>query len=205
MRRQKKVTKEALSLSQKIARRVALFKRFGFDVVKSRETILGKVGDLSGRLLEIGTGNGFLTTALVRRGLTLVSVDLDSSARRIARAQLSEVRGGGHATLRAMDAERLKFRKGAFGCVLSVDFFHHARRPQRCLKEMMRVAARKLVLADLNTWGYRVMDQVHAFEGKVHPMTKLPMEKVCRLLKKNHWKVKTYKTVCHEIVVAEKE
>jgi hypothetical protein len=103
-----------------------------------------------------------------------------------------------------MNAERINYASKSFDCVISADFFHHARYPSRCLKEMSRVARFKLCIADLNVRGMSIMDKIHQREGKKHSVSKISMKRIKEFLEDKKWKVKTYKTACHNIVVGVK-
>jgi ubiquinone/menaquinone biosynthesis C-methylase UbiE len=182
-----------------------LFKRFGYDIRKSRNDLLEIAGSPGKRILEVGTGKGSLAMVMAQKGLRFVSVDLDKEAQKLAAACLKQAGLRRFAAFRVMDAERLNFRSGAFDGVIPADFFHHAKNPVRCLREMARVARRKLVLADLNQRGMRIMDKVHKAEGHRHPSSRLSMKAIKAFLKKHHWRVKTYRSPCHDIVAAHKD
>jgi hypothetical protein len=69
---------------------------------------------------------------------------------------------------------------------------------------MARVAAKKLVIADLNKRGTLIMDRIHRLEGRLHPVSKVSLGAVKILLENMGMKVKTYRGGCHTVLVAEK-
>jgi ubiquinone/menaquinone biosynthesis C-methylase UbiE len=88
--------------------------------------------------------------------------------------------------------------------VISVNFIHHAKNPVKCLKEMIRVAKNKLIIADLNKQGEKVMEKVHALDGHKHEASKLSLLGVKEYLEKTGLVVKVYKDVCQTLIVAKK-
>ncbi|MFA6600649.1 MAG: class I SAM-dependent methyltransferase [Candidatus Omnitrophota bacterium] len=183
--------------------RLRLFRKYGYDTPKSREVILSKAGALAGSILEVGTGKGFLSAALARKGFRLTSVDLDKKVQKDAAGYLTSRGVRRRVDLKMMNAEKLTFPARSFDCVVCADFFHHAKNPLRCLKEMLRVAGKKVVLADLNKRGMRTMDRVHHLEGKTHPASTLSIAGAKRLIEKSKWNVKSFRTTHHNVIVAQ--
>jgi len=184
--------------------KLKLFKKFGYDILRAREQIVSGA-DLSGTILEVGTGKGHLLAALAQKGLRVVSIDMDRKQQSVARANLKAKRFGNLAKLKIMNAEQLIFKDGTFDGVISVNFLHHAHNPLRCVKEMVRVAKNILVLADLNKKGERIMDKVNALEGHSHPRSKVAFKALKVFLEKSGMRVKTYRGVCETALIARKE
>jgi SAM-dependent methyltransferase len=154
--------------------KLKLFKRFGYDIPKARKEVVSKA-ELSGRILEIGTGKGHKALMLDRQVI-----------------------------LKIMNAERLAYRDGFFDAVISVNFLHHAGNPLKCVKEMVRVTKDALVLADLNKKGERIMDRVHALEGHSHPRGKISFKALVIFLAKSGMRVKMYRNKCETVLMARK-
>ncbi len=191
----------ALSSLRKRSRQ---FKQYGYDLPDSRRFIWKLSRIRHGTVLEIGTGKGHLTALLARKGLRIISVDLDGAVLKTAKAHLSALKVSKHVSLRKMDAEKLRFKSGSFDNVISMDFFHHAKNPLRCLREMMRVTRKTLAIADLNRNGMRIMDLVHKSEGKKHETPKIPFRDLKKHLLAHHFNVKSYRHPCHQIFVAQR-
>jgi len=184
--------------------RLKLFKKYGYDIPKARNFILAKAKLSKGRMLEVGTGKGHLAIVLAKKGFKFTSIDLDRRAQRAAKISLSRLVLEKLAVLTIMDAEKLRFPDNYFDSVISVNFIHHARNPAKCIKEMVRVAREKLVIADLNKRGERIMEKVHALDGHSHAASKMSLNLAKTLLKKLGMSVKTYYDSCQTVLVAKK-
>jgi len=187
-----------------LRKRLLEFKRYGYDLPASRRFLLKIAGIRQGRILEIGTGKGHLTALLAKRNLAVTSVDLDKEVLKIARAHLSALKLSRGVFLREMNAEKLEFKPESFDHVISMDFFHHAKDPIRCLKEMMRVTRKTLTIADLNKNGMRIMDLIHRKEGQRHEQAKVPFGNLKKHLLAHYFTVKSYRHPCHKIFVAQR-
>ena len=187
-----------------LQKRLREFKRHGYDLPASRRFIWKLSGIRHGKVLEIGTGKGHLTALLAQKGLKITSVDLDGEVLKTAKAHLSALKLSQGVSLRKMNAEKLRFNSRSFDNVISMDFFHHAKNPIRCLREMMRVSRKTLVIADLNQNGMRIMDLVHQSEGKTHEKPKIPFRDLKKHLLAHHFNVKSYRHPCHNIFVAQR-
>jgi len=184
--------------------RLKLFKKYGYDIPKARNFILSKAKLIKGRLLEVGTGKGHLAIVLARKGFKFISIDLDREAQGVAKINLRGLRLDKFAVLKIMNAEKLRFPDNYFNSVISVNFIHHAKNPVRCIKEMVRVAKEKLVIADLNRRGERIMEKVYALDGHRHVASKMSLLGVKEYLEKEGLFVKVYRDVCQTIIIAKK-
>jgi len=185
--------------------RLKLFKKYGYDIPKARNYIIAKAGLLKGNsMLEVGTGRGHMATALVRKGFKLTSIDLDKKAQSVAKMHLKAIKRGKTASLKIMNAEKLRYKDGSFNQVISVNFIHHAKNPVRCLREMIRVARNKIIIADINKRGERIMDKVHKLDGHKHALSRISLKEMEALLKNAGMQVKTYKDTCQSVLIAKK-
>jgi len=184
--------------------RLRLFKSYGYDIPKARNFIFAKAKISGGRILEVGTGKGHMAAVLAKNGLNIVSIDLDRKAQKTAKARLKSLKLDKEASLRIMNAEKLRYRDSHFDYVVSVNFIHHAKNPAKCLKEMVRVAKSKLIIADLNKRGEKIMEKVHALDGRRHEVSKMSLAGVKEYLKKQGLLVKVYRDVCQTVIVAKK-
>ena len=185
--------------------RLKLFKKYGYDIPKARSYIIAKAGlNKGGSILEVGTGRGHMATALARKGFKLTSIDLDKKAQGVAKIHLKEIKNGKSAILKIMNAERLRFKDDSFDQVVSVNFIHHAKNPAKCLKEMIRVARNRLIVADINKRGERIMEKVHRLDGHNHALSKMSLKEMEALLKNAGMQVKTYKDTCQSVLIAKK-
>ena len=185
--------------------RLKLFKKYGYDIPKARNYIIAKASlTKGGSMLEIGTGRGHMATLLAKNGFKFVSIDLDRKAQYAAKLHLKTMNRDKLVTLKIMDAEKLRYKNGAFDNVISVNFIHHAKNPVRCLKEMVRVAKNKLIIADINKRGERIMEKVHGLDGHSHEVSKMSLKETEEFLKKAGMGVKVYRDTCQTVLIATK-
>lgn len=184
--------------------RLKLFKKYGYDILKARNLILAKAKFSKAKILEVGTGRGHMAIALAKKGFKLTSVDLDKKAQYAARASLKAIKLDKLVTLKIMNAERLQYKDESFDYVISVNFIHHAKKPIRCLKEMIRLVKDKLVIADINKRGERIMQKVHGMDGHSHAVSKMSLQGVKEFLNKAGLRFKVYRDTCQTILIAKK-
>ncbi|MBU2101977.1 MAG: class I SAM-dependent methyltransferase [Candidatus Omnitrophota bacterium] len=182
--------------------KIELFKKYGYDIVKARKYIVAKAKFGVGRMLEVGTGRGYMTIALAQEGFRLTSIDVDRGAQKQAKENLKINSFSKSAVFKIMNAERLRFPDNYFNSVISVNFIHHAQHPVRCVKEMVRVTKEKLVIADLNKRGERIMAKVHSLNGHRHHESRMSLVLVRALVKSLGMNVTMYHDRCQIVLVA---
>ena len=69
---------------------------------------------------------------------------------------------------------------------------------------MARVTKGKLIIADLNKKGERIMERVHGLDGHKHLPSKMSMSSAKVLLEKLGMIVKTYRESCQIVLIAKK-
>ncbi|MDD5155217.1 MAG: class I SAM-dependent methyltransferase [Candidatus Omnitrophica bacterium] len=186
--------------------RLRELKGYGYDVLGERDFALRKAGlKKTEKILEIGTGRGYMALALAQKGFSLTTIDNDRKTQQDARRLLKYYRAGKRVRLRIMNAEKLRFRDGSFDCVLAVNFMHHARNPVACLKEMVRLAKEKVAVVDVNKRGERILEKMHARQGHAHQRSKIGFARIRQVFGRAKMKVKTYRSRCQNIIIAKKE
>ena len=98
-------------------------------------------------LLDVGCGTGYFTrhfAATVADG-SVVGADIDVNTLRYAAGQSAR-----DLTFVAADARRLPFRDGSFDLVIGITSLCFIREEKQALREMLRVARRRVVLGLLN-------------------------------------------------------
>jgi len=106
-----------------------------------------------GDLLDIGCGQGRILKLLASRAHRAVGVDIDSNARRLARAELL-LAGTPNTTLRQGDMMSLPFEDGEFDTVILDDVLGDAKDPAAALleaKRLVRAGGRVLLLAAVHS------------------------------------------------------
>jgi ubiquinone/menaquinone biosynthesis C-methylase UbiE len=149
------------------------YARAGFDRIAAAEFVIEAGGKLSGPALDIGTGKGLAARALARRGLNVVSVDVDAEEQALARFLAEEEGLAERIRFVSGDASELPFSRSHFGCAVMVGVLHHLENPIPSLDEMARVLrpSGTAVLADFSRNGLEIVARVHREDGREHPVT----------------------------------
>lgn len=187
-----------------VRKRKKKLNRYGCDVTASRRFLLDCAGSAGAQILEVGTGKGHLAVEAAKRRLHMVSIDSDPEQLAYSLAYLKALGRRKFIRLKKMNAEKLRYARHAFDTVVSIDFFHHARSPLKCLREMMRVTHRTLAIADLNQTGLSMMRKIHRLDGRVHHEPLIPFLRLKKELQKT-FHVKTYRKYCRTYFIARRK
>jgi 2-polyprenyl-3-methyl-5-hydroxy-6-metoxy-1,4-benzoquinol methylase len=111
-------------------------------------------------LLDVGCGEGIVTERLATRtGVTTVGVDSGDEA---LQAHWAE-RERGLLTFASASAYDLPFDAGSFDCVSALEVLEHLERPRDALAEMVRVAARTILVSVPREPAWRI---AHVLAGR---------------------------------------
>lgn len=184
-----------------------LYKKTGLDFLKSREFILGKAGRLSGNVLEIGSGRGVTALSLARAGYDFTSIDNDKEMLKVTAMNLAGEGLLDKADLRVMNAYSLGFKGKSFDSIFVIEALHHMEDAEGIFREIDRVlsAGGKLVLADFNKKGRKIIEKVHGSEGRTHKSSRIGKREAEEWLTRHGYKVKSREDTCHWVIVAKKE
>ncbi|MEA3490239.1 MAG: class I SAM-dependent methyltransferase [Candidatus Omnitrophota bacterium] len=187
--------------------RRSVYKEKGLDFLKSREFILEKTGPLQGNILDIGSGKGIMALSLARAGYRFTSIDNDEEMLRITALNLAYEDLLLQAELYVMDAYSLEFGEKSFNNVFIVEALHHMDDIEGIFSEVDRVLSKdgKLVLADFNRDGMKIVDHVHGHEGREHRSSFIGKDEADSWLVRNGYKIRRYEDKCHWILIAGKE
>ena len=105
--------------------------------------------EISDKVLDVATGNGFLAFEFAKRVSDVTGCDMTGDMLLVAERIRGE-RGIDNVDFRVMDAESLGFEGGSFDIVSCRFAFHHFTNPEKVVSEMARVCKTggKIVLVD---------------------------------------------------------
>lgn len=194
-------------IQKKMAEREAVYLSFGYDIEKERNRILEAAEPMRGEILEAGTGKGYFSLALAKRGHRFTTFDVSGAEQEIARLHLQHHALDRLASFVVENGESLSFKDGSFGTILSVNTLHHLENPVKVMDELIRVLAPsgKLFLCDFNRRGFQMMEKIHAREGNVHGSGKIRLSKAGLHLRDKGFKIRKESSAFHAILIAEKE
>jgi ubiquinone/menaquinone biosynthesis C-methylase UbiE len=95
----------------------------------------------SGRMLDVGTGPGYLPFEIAKRSqsLEIAGIDISPAMVKIAERNAKNMGVADRVKFQLASAENLPFEDGYFNFVVSTGSFHHWLKPIECLKEIQRV------------------------------------------------------------------
>lgn len=161
-------------------------------------TVAAPIGDL----IDIGSGQGRILKLLASRAQRAVGVDIDSNARRFARAELL-LAGLPNCTLRKGDMYELPFQEGEFDTIILDDVLSGAERPTAVLDEarrLLRPGGRLLLLAAVDSQAASRLGQQFA---RWCALTGLRLAAPRRIPAENpRWLLAVATTVDHETAAA---
>jgi ubiquinone/menaquinone biosynthesis C-methylase UbiE len=162
----------------------------GHDRQAAARLVAEAAGDIADPALDVGTGKGLLAMALARRGLEVVSVDVNAEDSELARLLAEEAGLEGRIRFLLQDASSLPHADGAFGCALMMDVLHHLGDASPVLREMARVVrpAGTIVVSDFTEEGFAVVAAIHRGEGREHPRSGVTVEAATDVLSAAGWR-----------------
>jgi len=150
--------------------RVNFYRSFGYDVEKERDFVLDKSLPFSGKILEIGTGKGYGTLALAKRGFSFISIDISEEEQEIAKLNMQYFGLEKQVVFKIEDAQHLNFPNQSFDMIFSINVLHHLEKPFAVLDEIVRLLRPngKVALSDFNEKGLEIINMCHTYEGRKH-------------------------------------
>jgi ubiquinone/menaquinone biosynthesis C-methylase UbiE len=127
--------------------------------------VLSEVFDGKMRILDVGTGTGFLALILAELGHEVVGLDLSEGMLRVARKKAKQ--RGLKIQFKLGDAENLPFKDESFDAVICRHLIWTLPNPKRALEEWARVARRKVIVIDGKWMDSSIGTRVRKFFGRI--------------------------------------
>ena len=198
--------KEIEENHKQFSERVRVYRKKGLDYAESRRFMLEEVKPLSGSILEIGTGTGYTTIALAGDGYELATIDKDKEILNIAASNLAYLNLLSKVKFYIMDGKLLSFGDKSFDNIFAVNLFHHIDGVDKMLAEIDRVLSvnGKILLADFNKRGMKIIESVHRQEGRVHENKSVTQNYVHSYFHDLGYDLKNFDNRCHWIIIGKK-
>jgi len=199
---------EKLSENHKrYSERINFYKKFGYDIEKERKFILEKSYPLYGDIVEVGTGKGYFTVELAREGYNFTSIDISDEEQEFARLNIKHFGLEGLIDFRIENAEHLSFDNSSFDIIFSINTIHHLANPVKVIEELIRIITPegKIILSDFTEDGLKIVDKIHATEGRVHKAGRTNLSDVGNYLERKRFSVQKHKSRFQEILIAQRQ
>jgi ubiquinone/menaquinone biosynthesis C-methylase UbiE len=135
--------------------------RKSFFSDKVREEALAAANVKAGQLTaDIGAGTGFITEALVQKGLKVIAVDQSLAMLREMEKKLSRFDSIDY---RVGESDDLPIPDETIDYIFSNMFLHHVESPQVAIKEMVRAlkTGGKIIITDMDVHEYEFLRKEH--------------------------------------------
>lgn len=184
--------------------RVNFYKNFGYDIEKERKFILEKAYPLYGDILEVGTGKGYFSIELAKQGYNFVSIDISDEEQEFARLNIEYCSFGKLVDFRIEDAEHLSFGNSSFDIIFSINTVHHLTNPVKVIEGLIRIVTLegKIILSDFTEDGLKIIDKIHATEGRMHKAGQAKLSEIGNYLERRKFGVQRHRTKFQEILIA---
>ncbi len=195
--------KELTENHKRYMERVALYRKFGYDIEQERSFIIEKALPFSGNILEAGTGKGYFTLALARAGLNFFSFDISAAEQRYALMNLRYYGLHQQVTFCVADVESIPCDEDFFNVIFAVNMIHHLSSVSAACNELIRILAPsgKIVVSDFSTAGFAVIDKIHEHEGRKHELNSGTMTEARKIFAERGFDIKEYKSLMQEVIV----
>jgi len=184
--------------------RINFYKDFGYDVEEERKFILEKSCPLYGDIVEVGTGKGYFTVELAKEGHNFTSIDISEEEQEFARLNIKYFGFEKLVDFRIENAEHLSFDDASFDTIFSINTIHHLTNPVNVIEELIRILTLegKMILSDFTEDGLKIIDKIHAAEGRVHKAGLANLSDIGNYLERRRFGIQKHKSKFQEILIA---
>jgi len=153
--------------------RTAQYLRLGYDRFAASDFVIAAGGDLSSPALDIGTGKGLTAMALAKKGLDVISVDIETDEQAFALFLAREAGLEHRIKFIGQNAAELPYPDNYFRCVVLSNILHHLENAAPVLEEAARVLAPRgiMIIADFSVEGFEIVARLHREDGHLHSVS----------------------------------
>lgn len=132
--------------------------------------IVDSVEPLPGRVLDIGTGKGFMAVELARHGSDVTTVDISEEELKAAWLHAVDAGVADRIEFHLANGGDLPFEEGSFEAVTMINVLHHLDNADEVLPEIARVLipGGRLIVSDFTDRGFDILEEIHSNEGRAH-------------------------------------
>ncbi len=152
---------------------LARFKAAGYDRAAAVRFVVDQLEHVRGPVLDVGSGQGVMASELARRGVGVVTIDVNAEEQRLGAVNAEYEGVADRIVFLPVDARTLPFPDGTFRTVDTLDAIHHLTDGPAVFSEMRRVLrpGGRVLLAELTAEGLALVGRMHEAEGRgVHPV-----------------------------------
>ena len=183
-----------------------MYKGYGYDIEKERLFIISAAEPIEGRILEVGTGKGYLTIEIAQKGHCLTSSDIDEQGQNIAKRNLAYRGLLDRVNFVIQNGEKMTFNDRSFEVIFCVNTLHHLKESEKVLAELDRILniKGKLILSDFTERSFKIMDKVHESEGGKHEVVGWSLGKAAVYLGDRGLSVREVSDDYQSVIIAQK-
>ncbi len=204
----KEFSKEELEANNRVCiARQAMYKTYGYDNEKERLFIISAAWPITGSILEAGTGKGYLTLELAKKGYEFTTYDIDPEIQRVAKMNLAYEGLVENVDFMIEGKEKLGFEDGSFDVIFCVNTLHHLEKSSAVIDEFLRVLSErgKLILSDFTEKTFKIMDVVHASEGGKHEAIGWSMDRAAGYIKEKGYNIEEKADDCQRVFIIQRK
>lgn len=195
--------KEIIENHKKYVERVNLYRQYGYGPLEARHSILKHVLPLKGKILEVGTGRGYMTLALAEAGYSITSIDNSKENQKAALLNAKYYNIEDRINFKIDDACNLSFKDNSFDMLVCTFLMHHLKEPDKAVDEFLRVVkpGGQIVLSEYNKEGLNIVNEIYSQEGKVHHATVVGLSGIADYLKGKDVNFNKIDDKYHEVLI----
>ena len=206
------LSKEALFTTQQIKQnhenyleRLAFYKKLGLDHIKARKNIIKNIGTGYKKILEVGTGKGYLTIPLAKEYDFVVSMDINQEDQKIALMNAIYENVQNKIEFVIQNCEELNIKAKSFDIVISSFTFHHLDKPFQVINEILKVFKNKLIITDFNDKGRKIIEKAHILENRKHLYANEEFYILSYYIKEKGYNVTEFEDEWQKILIVERQ